>query len=462
MQSDFRGDLRERAPLEKGFLRVTTPFEAFFNSQTSAGLVLVIAAIIALLLANSDFYPIYAELNKAPLSVSLGSFEFSHSLHYWVNDGLMAFFFFLLGLEIKYEVLVGDLSDAKDASLVIAMALGGMIFPAAMYVCVLSFLGADAWRGWGIPMATDTAFALGILALLGSKAPRSVAVALSALAIVDDMGAVAVIGLFYTENIELSMLFNAAIVFGILVAMNLVGIRRPIFYFFVGVVLWWCILQSGVHATTAGILTALTVPTKPYLGTQWFSRQMRALLKRFDRIDQPGQSIVEDREQHHIAEQAERLARRTTSPVLKWSHTLDRPVAMFILPLFAFLNAGVIIPNELNIGADSAVLVAVCFGLVFGKVMGITLFAWASMKMGFSRLPSDMTFAHVVGLGCLAGIGFTMSLFIAALAFADMPELQAQAKLGILAGSLMSGIFGVAVFIVTSSTHNKKEPIHGR
>lgn len=457
MPDDIQDDYREHAPLEKEFLKVSTPFEQFFRSQTTTGLVLVIAAIVALIMANSEYAELYASFNKAPLTISLADMSFSHSVHYWVNDGLMAIFFFLLGLEIKYEVLVGDLKDIRDSSLVIAMAIGGMVFPACIYAIVISMSGMDAMQGWGIPMATDTAFALGILALLGSKAPPSAAVALSALAIVDDMGAVAVIGLFYTDYIDVSALSLAGATLVILFGMNILGIRRPVFYLIGGLVLWYFVLQSGVHATTAGILAALTVPTKPYAETRWFSKRMRRLLDTFDKRDTPGQSIVEDLQQHKLAEQAGRIARQTTAPILRWGHTLDRPVSLLILPLFAFLNAGVAIPSQLTFGSESAVMVGVMLGLVIGKVCGISLCAWAAVKTGIARLPSDMTFVHVVALACMAGIGFTMSLFISALAFADQPLLEAQAKLGILIGSLIAATFGTVLFLKSSPAAPREE-----
>jgi NhaA family Na+:H+ antiporter len=439
---------RELAPLERKFNQILCSFEQFFKSQATASITLLLAAVGAMAIANSQWHGAYEELSHLALSISLGDFAISYSLHTWVNDGLMVLFFFLLGLEIKYECLVGDLQDFRDSSLVIAMALGGMLLPASIYVGI-AMTGSDvSMRGWGIPMATDTAFALGILALLGSKAPRSAAVTLSALAIVDDMGAVAVIGLFYTENIHIVSLAYAGLTLLGLFFMNLLGFRRPIFYMFGGVLLWWFVLQSGVHATAAGILAALAVPTKPYAQGSWFARNMRNVLNRFEKNDREDKSILEQQEQHKLVEKAQDIASMTTTPIQRWGHVLNRPVSLFILPIFAFINAGVALPNELDKIFDSVVLVAVATAMVVGKITGISLFAWVAVKCGLSRLPKGLSFAHMFALACLAGVGFTMSLFIASLGFSGHPELLAQAKLGIIAGSVIAATIGTTLFLL--------------
>jgi len=448
-QPEIKEHEREHAPLERSFQKLLTPFEIFLNSQSTSGIVLLCAALLAFFLANSEFRSVYESFNQLPLSLSLGDWRISHSLQHWVNDGLMVLFFFVLGLEIKRECLVGDLSDIRQAGLVICMALGGMLVPASLYALFTYSGEADLMRGWGIPMATDTAFALGILALLGSRAPRSAAVVLSALAIVDDIGAVLVIGLFYTEQINVPALVNAGLVVLLLFIFNIVGIRRPLFYLAGGLVLWWFILHSGVHATAAGVLAAMAVPTRPYAGTSWFIRRMGRLVQRFEELDKPDQSILEEHRQHDLAEQAQQIAMKTTTPLQHWGSALDKPVSLTIMPLFAFLNAGVAIPSSLTELQGSPVMLGTAAGLVIGKATGICAFAWLGVRTGLTSLPKGLTFTHIAGLSLLAGIGFTMSLFIAALAFESQPALLVQAKLGILYGSLIAGVLGTGLLVLT-------------
>ncbi|WP_101756708.1 Na+/H+ antiporter NhaA [Oceanicoccus sp. KOV_DT_Chl] len=444
---DVKEHERDHAPLEQGLQTLLTPFENFFQSQSASGILLVLAAIAALFFSNSSYQEHYQAISHLTLTVSLDDWSISHSLQHWVNDGFMVLFFFVLGLEIKRECLAGDLRDIRHASLALGMAAGGMIFPALIYAAVASIDGDMAMQGWGIPIATDTAFALGILALLGSRAPRSAAVIMSALAIIDDIGAVLVIGLFYTEQLQTESLLWAAGVMGVLLLGNLLGIRKPLFYITGGLVLWWLISQSGIHATTAGILAALAVPTKPYAETGLFIRQMRRILRKFEELDEPNRSILEQENQHELIEQTHHIANRTTTPLQHWGSVLDKPVSLTILPLFAFLNAGVLIPDSLNELVTAPVTLGVCLGLVAGKAIGISSFAYLMIKSGFSTLPEGLLFRHIIGLSFLAGIGFTMSLFIAALAFSGQAQLIAQAKIGILIGSLIAGTLGALAFI---------------
>jgi NhaA family Na+:H+ antiporter len=450
MKHKIREANRRHAPLERSFLKLSSPLEAFINSQAMAGIALFIAALLAILMVNVGWQHQYETLSKLVLAVSIGDWEISHSIHYWINDGLMVLFFFILGLEIKYECLVGALSDLKDAALVIAMAIGGMVLPALIYLLIVNIGGIDAYQGWGIPMATDTAFAIGILTLLGTRAPRAAAIILTGLAIVDDMGAVAVIGLFYTEEIVVSSLLWAGLSLIAMLLMNLLGIRKASFYFIGGVLLWWFILQSGIHATTAGILAALMVPTRPYANKVWFQRKMKNVVDNFEEVNQPNSTILESGEQHALAVEAEDIAKKTTTPIIRWGNSLDKPVSLVILPLFAFLNAGMLIPTDIPEFKDAVVTLAVLFGLVLGKGIGISIFAWLSLKMGIARLPKGVDFYHIVGIGFLAGIGFTMSLFISALAFEGQPELIEQAKLGILFGSIIAGILGTLFLLFAS------------
>jgi NhaA family Na+:H+ antiporter len=450
MNSKIREANREHAPLERGFLKLSSPVEAFINSQAMAGIVLLISAILAILMVNVGWGNHYESISKLVLSISLGDWEMSHSVHYWINDGLMVLFFFILGLEIKYECLVGALSDLKDATLVIAMAIGGMLLPALTYLLIVWIGGTDAFQGWGVPMATDTAFAIAILTLLGTKAPRAAAIILTGLAIVDDMGAVVVIGIFYTEQIVVSSLIWAGLTLAAMFLMNLLGIRMASFYLIGGVILWCFILQSGIHATTAGILAALMVPTKPYAQKQWFHRKMKHIVKDFGDANKPQATILQSSEQHNIAVQAEDIAKKMTTPIIRWGNSLDKPVSLIILPLFAFLNAGMLLPTAIPEFSDAVITLAIFFGLVLGKGIGISMFAWLALKLRIARLPKGVHFYHIVGIGFLAGVGFTMSLFISALAFEGKPALIEQAKLGILLGSLIAGIVGTVILIYVS------------
>ncbi|GLS25114.1 Na+/H+ antiporter NhaA [Marinibactrum halimedae] len=432
---------RQHAPLEKGLNKFLTPFDLFFKSQSSSGFLLLACAIVAMVLANSGLKDTYTAINHLPLRIGLGDSTIEHSLHHWVNDGLMVIFFFILGMEIKYEILAGELRDLRQSVLVIFMAVGGMLIPAAIYFYVA---GGVASQGWGIPMATDTAFALGALAILGSRVPRSAAVLLSALAIVDDIGAVLVISIFYTANINFLDFVFAVATIGVMCLFNLMGVRRPIYYLVGGIILWWWVQESGIHPTTAGILAAMTVPARPYTNTQWFSRRMRELLTRFDQLDRPSQSILEEHRQHDVVEEVHRVAVQTTTPLQHWNTALDKPVVFLIVPLFAFLNAGVTLPS--NLGAMNApVMWATSLGLILGKGIGISLFAFLALRLGVARLPEGLQFAQIIGLAFLAGMGFTMSLFISALAFPDNAVLLAQAKLGIIGGSLVAGAVGFSI-----------------
>jgi NhaA family Na+:H+ antiporter len=299
-------------------------------------------------------------------------------------------------------------------------------------------------------MATDAAFAISILTLLGAKAPRAIFVILTGLAIVDDMGAVAVISLFYTEQIVGESLAWAGLTLLSILLMNLLGIRKPIFYLAGGILLWWFILQSGVHATTAGILAAMMVPTRPHANKIWFRKKMESVVENFKEMDDPHKSIIENGKQHALAEEAEDIAKLSTAPILRWGSTLDKPVSLIILPLFAFLNAGVMLPTAIPKVADASITLAIMLALVLGKGIGISLFAWLGLKMGLVRLPPSVCFSQIVGVGFLAGVGFTMSLFISVLAFEGQAELIEQAKLGILLGSLIAGMLGVLILLFSS------------
>jgi NhaA family Na+:H+ antiporter len=435
------------APLERTFERIATPFEEFIHRQSSSGLLLVATTVLALAIANSAAAHAYEGLLHTHLSITLGPWTLDHTIHHWINDGLMSLFFFLVGLEIKREVLVGELASLRRASLPIIAAIGGMVVPALIYLAV-NPEGAAA-RGWAVPMATDIAFAVGILVLLGNRIPQGLITFLVALAIVDDLGAVLVIALFYTEDIALGALAMAGGWLALLIAFNLLGIRRPWPYFLVGGLMWLAMLESGVHATLAGILTAWTIPARAKFDPTTFSRQVRELMDRFDRRVRPGRTLINNPDQHALVQTLENGVHMVEAPLQRLEHNLHLPVALGIIPIFALANAG--IPLALDgLGGvlGHPVTVGIILGLVVGKTLGIAGAAILAERLGIGQLPAGVRPIQLVGLGLIAGIGFTMSIFISDLAFREA-ETVVLAKTGILAASLLAGTAGLAWLAAT-------------
>lgn len=424
-----------------------TIFQRFFRTETAGGTVLLLFGIAALVLANSPLADAYAGLWRVPLTVGIAEHSLSLTLHQWINDGLMAFFFLLVGLEIKREFIVGELASFRKASLPIASAIGGMIVPAAVYLmCNMNGFGA---RGWGIPMATDIAFALGALALIVPGAPVGARVFLAALAIVDDMGAVLIIAIFYTHAIAWSALVGAAVMLAVLIGFNAMGVRRLGLYLLAGGVLWYFVHESGVHATVAGVALAFTIPTQTRINAEEFSRKARNLLDRFDRTESGDFLVLTSKEQQEALFAIEHASEAATAPILRLEHALHNFSAFVVMPLFAFANAGVRIGGPLQ---DAAVMMGALLGLIIGKPLGITLAAFGAVKSGIAQLPRGVGWGSLLGYACLAGIGFTMSLFIAMLAFDDTGPVNA-AKSGILAGSLLAGIAGAVVLRMAAGFH---------
>ncbi len=437
------------APWEHAFDRVLTPFEEFIHRQTTSGLLLMACAGIALFLANGPFAESYLHLIHTPIGVSLGEQELRMSLQHWVNDGLMMFFFFVVGLELKREILVGELADLRHAILPVVAAIGGMVVPALIYLAINP--DAPASKGWGVPMATDIAFAVGALALLAGRVPKSLITFLVALAIVDDLGAVLVIALFYTDQLSLHALGVAALLVGVLVLFNLFGIRRPVPYFLVAMLLWMALLKSGVHATLAGVIAAFTIPARPKFDPRLFSDLMKQTLARFDAEYRPGQDILTNEAQRGIVQTLENGVLNVQAPLQRLEHQWHMPVAYLVIPVFALINAGVPIDfSALDGTFTHPVTLGVVAGLVLGKFIGIAGVCWLSLKLGFGQLPHDTRFSQLAGVALLAGIGFTMSIFIAELAFEPQPENLLMAKTGILLASLIAGIGGYLWLLVVS------------
>lgn len=370
-------------------VRLTKTFQEFFDGEKSSGIILIVCTLLSLLITNSAFGAKYLDFWHIYIA--------GLSIEHWVNDGLMAIFFLFIGLELERELYKGELSDFKNALLPIFAAIGGLGIPALIHYIFNN--GTPTQAGIGIPMATDIAFALGVLALLGSRVPASLKIFLTALAVMDDLGAIIVIAVFYTAKLSTSYLFGAMVVFGILILLNKAKVMSLIPYLLGGVLMWFFMLKSGIHATIAGVLLAFTIPFTP---------------------------IQDD----------------VTSPSYKLEHFLHKPVAFLILPIFALANTGIIIGADWASSLTTANSLGVIAGLAVGKPLGITLLCFIAVSIGICKLPLDLNWKHVFGAGLLGGIGFTMSIFITNLAFAGQPEVINASKMAILLASLTAGTIG--------------------
>jgi NhaA family Na+:H+ antiporter len=437
---------QNKTPIEK----LTYSIQEFLHQEASGGILLIIATIIALAWANSPFAESYHHLWHTYVKIDVGGIGLNYSLHHWINDGLMVIFFFVVGLEIKRELLVGELSSVKKAALPIAAALGGMIFPALIYT--IFNLGSESASGWGIPMATDIAFVVGILALLGNRVPLALKIFILALAIVDDLGAVLVIAVFYTSNISLTSLMIAGGLIILLIAMNRLGVRNLLVYTFVGIALWLAFLKSGVHATVAGVLLAFTIPVSSRINTIKFKKETESLIKEFDNAGEHGEDVLTNSERMSIVDKIENNCEKILTPLQRFEHGLHPWVSFFIMPVFALANAGVTIGSGLSSAITHPVSIGIVLGLFLGKQIGIFSFSYLAVKLKLASEPEGVSWKKIYAASVLAGIGFTMSLFIANLAF-NSEELLNISKVGILAGSLLSGIVG---FIILKSALTKK------
>jgi NhaA family Na+:H+ antiporter len=414
-------------------------FESFVRIEVASGVLLLGFAVLALLWANSAWGGSYAALWQTVMTVGVGEFVISKPLLLWINDGLMAIFFFVVGLEIKREVLVGELASPKKAALPLAAAMGGMVVPAGAYV--LFNAGTAGIDGWGIPMATDIAFALGVLALMGSRAPLSLKIFLTALAIVDDLGAVLVIAFFYTAELKVGALVAAAAFFVVLVVINRMDARHPLPYVLLGIGLWVAFLKSGIHATIGGVLLALTIPVRQRIPAAQFQEEGDYLMERYGEAADADKGALSS-EQQAVVHTLEESCEAVQTPLERLEHLLHPWVGFFIMPVFALANAGVVLSGEmLGVAFGSTITLGIIAGLVLGKQVGVSLFAWVAVRLGWAELPEDVNWRQVYGVAWLTGIGFTMSLFIAGLGFEEPVALD-SAKIGILIASLLSGIGG--------------------
>lgn len=417
------------------------PVSRFIHLEYTSGIVLLISVVVAIAWANSPFHDFYEHLWHINFTIGFDKFLLSHPLHIWINDGLMAIFFFVIGLELKREFMEGELSSLQKASLPMTAALGGMLVPAVIYFFINK--GTDAAHGWGIPMATDIAFALALLSMASKHIPVSIKIFLSALAVADDLGAVLVIAFFYTDQINFIPLAVGAGFLILLMLGNKMGIRSTIFYLLLGICVWICFLLSGVHATIAGVLVAFTIPAVTRIDEQIYSSNLRKLSYDFE-ADIPERGTLITPLQNKTIQKVKTLSMAAETPLQTIEHALHPWVAFGIMPLFALANAGIVITSDFFSSIINPVSIGVAAGLIIGKFTGILLFCWIMVRFRISNLPEGANWKHISGVALLAGIGFTMSLFISGLAFKN-PVFINQAKYGILTASILAGILGTVV-----------------
>ena len=432
-----------------------TPISNFMSAEAASGVIMLIAAVVALIWANASFGDSYFEILDTHLSLEFGSFHFDESIEHLINDGLMAIFFFVVGLEIKREMVLGELRDPKAAALPVIAAVGGMVVPALVFVAFTAEAGGEALGGWAIPMATDIAFSLGVLSLLGKAVPASVKLFLLALAIVDDIGGILVIAVFFTDDLSVGYLSAAIGGLVLIWAAGKVGIRSHIWYIPAAVAVWYCLLESGVHATLAGVALGFITPARPMYSNRELKDRARMIIASYpDDTDDAKANEFADFDSLMLSE----IARESVSPLARNERRLILWSSFFVVPLFALANAGVRFEGSIVDSLLSPVALGVGLGLVVGKIVGISGFTWFAVRTGMGRLPFGANWRHIFGVSATAGIGFTVALFITALAFTDQ-TLSDQAKVGIFAGSIVAGIIGVIIFRTGKTAEETPEPV---
>ncbi len=421
----------------------------FIRQESFGGFLLIGVTIIAVVWANSDYYDTYNHIwHNVKMGISFGGFELEANLQHWVNDGLMAIFFFVIGLEIKREVAGGELSSFKSAILPLGAAIGGMIIPALIYVS-FNYDNPQNIEGWGIPMATDIAFALGLLSLLGNRVSPNLKIFLTALAIADDLGAILVIAFFYTESIDMTEILYAVIFFGMLLGANKLGVRNMAFYTIIGLGgVWLSFIYSGVHATIAGVLVAMTIPGKSKISGSQYIDKLKSLLhgSKISKTEEVG--MLSAQEVHTLSDVI-KTTKDAESPAQKLEHLLHPFSAFFILPIFALANAGVRIEGSLLELLFHPIALGIIAGLVLGKLLGISLLTHLIIRMKITSLPKGVNFGQIYGAALLAGIGFTMSIFISDLAFSNEQSIQI-AKVGVFAASIIAAILGMIMLSISA------------
>ncbi len=423
-----------------------TPFQKFVKIESFSGILLMFAALIALVWANSSFGDSYQSLWQFKIGFTTESFELNKPLILWINDGLMAIFFFLIGLELKRELLIGEINTVKKAAFPLVAALGGVLVPVGLYLFLNQ--NPDTVKGWGIPMATDIAFALAILSTLGKRVPLSLKIFLTAFAIIDDIAAVLVIAIFYSVNINWIFILYGAI----LIAFLAILYYKKKYSFTIGIVLaiiiWFLFLKSGVHPTIAGVLLAFTIPIKRRINIKLFSKHLSSISNKIVNVSRDGERHLLTKDEMKCIDNLDDLTFEVRSPLQHLEHKLHGLIAYFVLPIFAFANAGVVI--SLNYDFNFSLMMNIAISLFVGKFVGVALFSYLGIKLKITELPTGVKFKQILGISAIAGVGFTMSIFIDNLAFyGDLISIN-SVKVGVIIGSLISGIVGYTILKLTS------------
>lgn len=435
---------------------VLSPIERFLQFESASGIILILVTILTMIWANSPWADSYFHLIETPISLGIGNWSLELSLHAWVNDALMVIFFFVVGLEIKRELVMGELATPRKAALPLFAALGGMVCPALIYSAFN--LDGPGHSGWGIPMATDIAFAVGVLLLMGKKVPFPLKVFLLALAIADDLGAVSIIGFFYTSDV--SQVFLLFVALGILIVafIKYLGVRKIPIYTILGVLIWFAILRSGIHATIAGVILGLMTPAKPFLRKKEAPEKIKKLVDDLDNylegknkegnksspVLSPATEYLDEKTKGML-EELHQLSNEARSPLDRLVYVLHPIVSFAIMPIFAIVNTGISLAGfDFSLLMQNHISLGIILGLMVGKPIGILLFSWLAVRTNLAQLPRGVTWYHMTCVGCLGGIGFTMALFISHIAL-KTPDFEIYSKLGILVGSFLSAVFGISL-----------------
>ncbi|MCG2462331.1 Na+/H+ antiporter NhaA [Flavobacteriaceae bacterium F89] len=419
---------------------ILTPFQKFVKIESFSGILLFGATVIAMIWANSDFNESYQAIWQFDIGINAENFELTKPLILWINDGLMAVFFFLIGLEIKRELLIGELNTLRKAIFPLFAAVGGMLFPLVLFLVLNN--SSETVNGWGIPMATDIAFTLAILKILGDRIPLSLKIFLTAFAIVDDLGAVLVIAIFYSTGIDWLLIMYAMIPLALLLYLSYRGIYSKYLWITIAVIIWFLFLKSGIHPTIAGVLMAFTIPIRQKIKMEDFTDSLSNIAQRFTQTERDYLPIL-SREQMEQMDDLEDLAEKFNSPLQRLEHGLHGWVAYFIMPIFALANAGVVFGSDMEL--DIPLITNIAVALFLGKGIGIALMSYLSVKWKMASLPNGINYRQIIGVAILAGVGFTMSIFVANLAFTGNPIFVDSSKVGILIGSVVSGIVGYII-----------------
>ena len=428
--------------------KILTPFQKFTKIESFSGILLIFATLIALVWANSPFSESYVSLWNSKVGFSFTGFQLYKPLLLWINDLLMAIFFFVIGLEIKREFLAGELNSTKKLVFPLVGALGGMLVPVLLFIFLNQ--NPETSRGWGIPMATDIAFALAILKLLGDKVPMALKIFLTAFAIIDDMGAVLIIAIFYSGNIQIQMLLFALALLAVLYFLSYKGLYSKFILVLVGAVIWFLFLKSGIHPTIAGLLLAFSVPLRQKINTETFIGSLNHISEKIKNNPEKSKPVLSEIQIEEI-DNLEDWTSKYQSPLQHLEHRLHDWVAYFIIPLFALANAGVVLNTDIPL--DRSLIITIVLCLIVGKSIGITSLIFMAKKLRWIEIPKEITMRHILGVSFIAGVGFTMAIFIGSLAFAEASEYLDSAKIGILIGSLLSGMIG---YFILAGTAKKK------